>query len=381
MSKIRLVENQVPWWNTEFGPQEIEAVSRAISNRRISQGLLTAEFEEKVAHLLDVNYVIAASNGSVALLMALLSLEIGKGDEVVVPNRTWIATMHAVMMAGATPVLADVRQDRPLLDSSEVERAISERTKAIIPVHLNGRAADLQHFNCLANEHGLVVIEDAAQAMMSRTGGKTLGTIGNVGCFSLSMAKIISTGQGGLLSTNDESIAERLRLTRTHGVENVQDPKSWGEFPGLNFRFTDLQAAIGLVQAEKLPERIEKLKAVYSEYCTGFEDCAAIEVVPVAVETGEIPLYTEILCEDRKLLVEYLKHCGIETRPALPNMNRAKYLKKCADSFPCSDIFEKHGLTLPSGPGQKMEDIRFVIQCIQGFFERKDSTIDSPRER
>ena len=156
-------------------------------------------------------------------------------------------------------------------------------------------------------------------------------------------------------------------MIRTHGVDNVQSPEGWGEFPGLNFRFTDLQAAIGLVQTDQLPERINKVKAIFQEYSDGLENCKSIEVVPVSVETGEIPLYTEILCENRTQLAEYLERQGIETRPALPNLNRAKYLPQSSTSFPCSDRFEEFGLTLPSGPGQKVEDIRHVIRCIRTF--------------
>ena len=190
MSSNKQSRKQVPWWNTEFGEKEIEAVGKAISSRRISQGSLTVEFEEKLSSLLGVNHAIAVSNGSIALLMALMTLEVGVGDEVLIPNRTWIATLHAVMMTGATPVLVDVREDRPLLDESRVEKKISERTKAVIPVHLNGRSVNVSYLNRLAEKYGFVVIEDTAQALMSKNYSETLGTIGEIGCFSLSMAKI-----------------------------------------------------------------------------------------------------------------------------------------------------------------------------------------------
>ena len=380
MSITKQSRVQVPWWNTEFGEKEIDAVGRAISSRQISQGSLTVEFEERLASLLGAEHVIAASNGSIALLMALMALEVGVGDEVLVPNRSWIATLHAVIMTGATPVLVDVREDKPLLDESQLEKGISERTKAVIPVHLNGRSANVGYLNHLAGKYGFAVIEDAAQALMSKNMNETLGTMGKIGCFSLSMAKIISTGQGGFLTTNSDVIAERLRLIRTQGVENVQDPDTWGEFPGLNFRFTDLQASIGLVQAEQLPKRIEKVSAIYQEYKVGLENCESIEMVPVAVEQGEIPLYIEILCENRKQLMAHLKFRGIETRPAVPNLNRAKYLKQRASSFPRSDRFEKCGLTLPSGPGQKLRDIRFVIQCIQNYVDRRVPFVPTPSD-
>ena len=358
---------QVSWWNTRFGQEEGESVVRAIAQRRISQGQLTAEFEEQLAQFLGVRYVVAASNGSAALLMALLALELGNGDEVIVPNRTWIATAHAVSMTGATPILVDVRDHLPLLDEEKVEKSISRRTKAIIPVHLNGRSANIGQINKIAKKYDLKVVEDAAQALSSKNRDGFLGTQSHIGIFSLSMAKIISTGQGGFSATHNKVLAERLRLIRTHGVGNVQEPGQWGKFPGFNFRITDLQSAIGLVQIKQLPARVDKVKRIYAQYVDGLKDCQTIDVIPVSVEEGEVPVYTEVLCDDRDKLIRDLKSRGIETRPFFPNLNRAAYFGQEDSQYPNSENFESRGLTLPSGPGQSFEDIDLVIDCIRSL--------------
>ncbi len=354
----------IPWWRTNFGEAEIKAVSAAIRKGNISQGVVTQEFEEKLSQVLKVPHVIAASSGSAALAMAFMAIGIGRGDEIIMPNRGWIATPHAAWFLGVTPVFADVGRDRPVLHSRGVKRVITKRTKAIVPVHLNGRSADMKSILRIAGDHGLRVIEDAAQACFSRNGESILGTQGDIGCFSLSMAKMISTGQGGFVVTSDRRIADKLRSIRTQGVGNVTEPGFWG-IPGFNFRLTDLQASIGLEQIKKLPQRIKKLKQIHDLYREGLQGCRGVEYLPVNCDLGEIPLYNEVLCNDRDELVSRLLDSKIETRRFLPNLSSAEYFDSARRRYRNSDRFQNHGVTLPSGPGQRLADIQLVIKCIR----------------
>ena len=219
---------------------------------------------------------------------------VGPGDEVIVPNRTWIATAHAPKLLGAKVVLADSEADRPIIDVSAVQRCITKHTKAIIPVHFNGRSANMREINRIAGDHGIWVIEDAAQAFASRNREGFLGTQSRIGCFSLSVAKIIATGQGGFVATKDAALSDKLRLIRTHGVSDVLHA-SWTQL-GFNFRFTDILASIGIVQLKRLPERIAKLEAIYARYAAAMPSLPFLHLVPVKIESGEIPIYIEVLC-------------------------------------------------------------------------------------
>ena len=196
----------IPYWRTTFCNGEAEAIVDAIQCEHISQGPIVAEFESKLAAYLGMPYVVTTTSGSTAILMSLLAAGVGQGDEVIVPNRTWIATAHAPYLLGATVKLVDVESDRPIINASLIEGIITERTKAIIPAHMCGRSADMGSINDIAQRYNLLVIEDAAQALGSRNADGYLGTQSDMGCFSLSVAKIISTGQGGFVTTRSEKI-------------------------------------------------------------------------------------------------------------------------------------------------------------------------------
>lgn len=354
--------NRIPWWRTSFGDQEIEHVAASMRKEYVSQGPVTKEFENQLAQTLEVEHVIATSSGSAALLMALMGLGITVGDEVILPNRTWIATAHAVHLLGAKVVLVDVEPHRPIMDTSLIEDAITSRTKAIIPVHMNGRSADMQHIHIIARKHQLHVVEDAAQAFGSRNCDGYLGTQSDIGCFSLSVAKTIATGQGGFCVTQDDDIAQRLRAIRTHGVENVTNPNQWA-MPGFNFRFTDVHASIGIEQLKRLPEKIERLVSIYSMYEEGLKD-SCFQIIPVNIKAGEIPVYNEFLVKDRQSWMKKLDNEGIETRPFYPDINTAHYFNLSHLKFNNSQKFSNFGIYLPSGPSQSLSNIYYTINCI-----------------
>jgi len=354
----------VPWWRVQFTEDEALSAANAIRQERLSLGPLTAEFEAKLADKLLVPYVVATTSGSTALLMALIAIGVGPGDEVIIPNRTWIAAAHAVMMLGAKVVLVDVCADIPNINTDQIRAKINARTKAIIPTALNGRAVDMKSINSLAAEYGLCVIEDAAQALFSRSDDVFIGTQSPINCFSLSVAKLIPTGQGGFLTTNDKKIYQDLRKIRTHGVDDLFSC-NFTRF-GFNFRFTDLQASIGLTQLLKLDQKIKSLNRIYYQYEIGLKTCSRVRLIPVAVSKGELPLYIEVLCSHRDELMEFLDSRHIQYKAFYPNLNRAAYFD-CGDSFPNANVFETRGLTLPCGPDQSPESIDRVIQAIHEF--------------
>ena len=355
---------QVPHWRTTFSNGEAEAIAIAIAGEHVSQGPIVAEFERQLAAYLGTPYVVATTSGSMALLMSLLAAGVGPGDEVIVPNRTWIATAHAPFLLGAKVKLVDVEVGRPIIDAALIEEAISDRTRAIIPVHMCGRSADMQSINEIALRRGLTVIEDAAQALGSRNADGFLGTQSDMGCFSFSVAKIISTGQGGFVTTKSESIYRKLVAMRTHGVGDVVNAV-WDQ-PGFNFRFTDILAAIGIVQLGLLPSRIEKVKAIYKLYEEGLKGLSFVKMIPVNMAAGEIPVYVEVLCESRQKMIDYLAAKGIQCRPFYPDLNHAHYFANSA-SYPNAEPFGLKGIYLPAGPEQSIANIQLVISAIREF--------------
>ena len=358
---------KIPWWQTEFASGEALAASTAIKQGKLSQGSIVSEFERKLARYLGVRHVVATTSGSDALLLALWASGIRPGDEVLVPNRTWIATAHSVLLLGASPVIVDTDPTRPIISLADLESKISKKTKAIVPVHMNGRNAHIDEVVELGRRYGLKVIEDAAQALGSRDpSGAFLGTKSLAGCFSLSVAKVISSGQGGFIATNDDGFEVRLRLMRTHGVENTIEPEYW-EMPGFNFRFTDVLASIGLEQLKKLDLRLDRLREIYQKYCGFFSSFNSLTMIKTNIHQGEIGPYIEVLCEERLALTNYLSSFGIETRVFYPNLDNSDYLNRGIGNSN-SVKFGRDGLYLPSGPALSDESIDFVLSKIKSFY-------------
>lgn len=357
-------QNAIRWWRTDFDEVDLRHLVETVKNEHISMGPVTEKFEHEIAKQLNVPYVVAVASGSVALLMAMIAHDIGPGDEVIVPNRTWIAVAHAAKMLGAKTVLVDVLPDIPNIDTSKIEEKISSRTKAIVPTPLNGRAVDMPVIDALAKKYNLRVIEDAAQGLFCGQHGSYMGTIGDIGCFSLSVAKLIPSGQGGFIVTRDKAIYEKLLRIRTHGVSDMIHC-TFAEF-GFNFRITDLQASLAYTQLMKVKERIASLNKVYQLYEAGLTNVDAVRLIPVSIDSGEIPLYTEVLCERREALVSFLAEHNVQVRPFYPNINTASYLD-CAGKYPHSEIYSSQGLVLPCGPGQSQENIEKTLSLLTRF--------------
>lgn len=362
MSKILQIE-------PVLGAEEREEVLRVMDSGFITEGKKTRELEAELAKYFGVPHALVVNNATAALTIALLGLGIGHGDEVIVPDFTFIATANAVSLCGATPIFADVTRETFTLNLSDVERRITRRTKAIIPVHLNGRACDMTGLAKLADENGLALVEDAAQAMGSAHNGRFLGTFCDAGVFSLGTTKIITAGQGGVLLTRRKDLSESFAQIKDHG--RLHRASEIHQSAGFNSKFTDLQAALGLAQLRKLPERIEKKRDLLRWYRQFLANVAEVAIPPMYL--GEkVPWFVDILCEDRAPLVSYLASAGIETRCFyLPIHTQPCY--RTAGSYPGSDDISARGLWLPSSVNLTKPDVANVCTHIAAYYSASES--------
>lgn len=352
----------ISWWNVNLCPEASEHVAQAVQDRHVSMGKLAQRFEEKMAEILGVSHVVSCGSGTQALMLALLEANIGPGDEVIVPDRTWIATAHAVYLLGARPILVDTQPDAPLMSPQAFAAAISPKTKAVIPVHLNGRECSSEILH-IAQNHGIAVIDDATQALFcpSRLGGY-IGTHAQCGCFSLSIAKLIPAGQGGFIVTNDAQRANRLRLMRVHGSGNVIEA-CW-QLPGGNFRFTDLHAAVALAQLEHRKEIIDNVRRVYNFYAEHIIDSTALQLLRYDDYPEAIPLYPEVISSNQRKLHDSLIAKGIEARKAYPALHLAPHFGQTRQAFPHADYWGQ-SLMLPAGPNRTPDELEQVIAALQ----------------
>lgn len=354
-------EQPIRWWRTELGADEADAVARAIADRRINRGSVCARLEQELADRLGFAHVLLTSSGSAAIALALQACGVGPGDEVIVPAATFIATAHAPRLLGATVRLADVRPDRPLLDPVSLEAAITPRTRAVIPVHLGGGICDMPAILAVARRHGLAVVEDCAQALGSRRDGRSVGTAGRAGAFSMSIAKLITTGEGGFVGTDDPDLHDRLHRLHNQGVRVIFD--NVYDAPGFNLRFNDLLAAVGIVQVGRLPEKIAAVRRVREFYARELADLPYLRMLPVDLAGGELPAWSQVLCADRDRVVRLLAERGIQTRPIYPCLADSPHLG-CPGAFPRARHLCARVLTLPSGPDQRPADLERVVDTL-----------------
>jgi dTDP-4-amino-4,6-dideoxygalactose transaminase len=355
----------IPWWQVDFGPEAATAAANAVAKRCLSQGPVSMEVERQVARLVDSSYAIATSSGSTALTLALMAAGAQPGDIVICPAYTWIATAHAAHLLGCTVEIVDILPDRPVMDVSQVPDP-TDRRRFAIPVHMNGHAADV---HCL-KEKGYIVIEDAAQALGSKSSNLNLGSIGDLGCFSFSVAKIIGSGQGGVIVTNSELYAERARAMRTHGVLDVFAPESWLT-PGHNFRYNDVLAAVLLTQIPFLEQRIAHARSTLREYRAGLDGLNGIIIVEHE-SPEQIGPYVEarVSALVRNQLVNFLSKHGVGARRAFPPLHSALYLMHFESrSFTNAAAWSDEVLYLPSGPALGAEEVSKVCALVKQWYK------------
>jgi perosamine synthetase len=354
---------------------ELAYVEEAVTTGWVSsQGRFVARFEEMMGELHTAPHALAVSNGTVAIHLALVSLGIGPGDEVIVPDLTFAATASAVVHAGATPVFVDVDAATWTIDPAAVEAAITPRTRAVIPVHLYGHPADMDALLPLAAEHRLVVVEDAAEALGSRIRGRIVGTLGDAGCFSFFGNKTITTGEGGMILFRDEATWRRARMLRDHGMS--PERRYWHLEPGFNYRMTNLQAAVGVAQVERAASIFGRKRALAARYDAALAGVPGIAPRPTAAWADPVCwLYTvEIGAElglSRDELGARLLHAGVETRPVFHPLSAMPAFARWADGppRPVAAAISAAGLSLPSAVTMLPEDIDGIARRIRSIVE------------
>ena len=249
------------------GEEDVQAIREVIESKNLVQGKKVLEFEKRICDYLKVKNAIAVSSGTAALHLALMALEISSGDEVIIPDFTFPATANVVEAIGGITKFVDIDLDSLCIDTSKIEEQITDKTKVIIPVQEFGQSADMGKIITIAKKYNLKVIEDAACALGAEYKRNMVGTIGDIGCFSLHPRKAITTGEGGIVVTNDDELAEKIRVLRNHGIK-YEDGKAQFVLPGLNYRMTDIQGAMALVQMNKLKDINKKRQELAFEYST-----------------------------------------------------------------------------------------------------------------
>jgi perosamine synthetase len=361
-----------PW----IDESELFELQRVIESTFLVEHELTREFEGMNARLTGSKHAVAVCNGTMGIYICLKALGIGRGDEVIVPNLTFVATANAVILAGATPVLCEIRQDTFCLDVERAERLVTERTRAIVPVHLYGQSADLSAVLAFAKRHGLKVIEDAAQGVGVKYEGRHVGTFGDMGILSFYGNKTITCGEGGIVLTDDDDLARAAYRLKNHG----RDKKGVfiHEAIGFNFSFTELQAAIGISQMKKLPAIVNKKRIIHDCYLSELQGIEDIQEAIVDPRCEPVFWFTSFLCEQAEELAIFLRNKNIQTRRFFyplhlqPCYEDGRYVRVVDSDFSVSESVYRRGISLPSSFGLTSEDQSFVIGEIRRFYACRD---------
>jgi perosamine synthetase len=367
-----------------IGEREIAYVTDAVRSGWVSSiGPYIDRFEEAFARYLGVKHAIAVSNGTVALHLALHAMGVGPGDEVIVPDLTFAATAHTILQTGATPVFADVQAETWCLDLAAVERATTARTRAIVPVHLFGYPADVPALSALARPRGIRVLEDAAEAHGATVDGVKVGALGDIGSFSFYGNKLMTTGEGGMLTTDDDALARRCRFLKDHGMS--PERRYFHTELAFNYRMTNLQAALGLAQLEQLETFIAKKRQIMGWYREALAGVPGLTWNPEAAGRRNVYWMISVVLGDeirptRDEVCARLKARGIDSRPffvpmsALPHLARSRTVgagqaggdpqTSGSDGCPVSARLSARGLNLPSGCALGSDDVARAARAL-----------------
>jgi len=369
-----------PLSDIDLGKEEEQEVLRVLHSRWLSMGPMTERFERAFSDYLGGGYATAVSNGTAALHLALASLGIEEGDEVILPSLTFVATANAVLYVRARPVFADIVSMENLnISPEEIEKKITKRTKAIMVMHYGGYPCDMKAILGIAKRHGLYVIEDAAHAPGAGYRGKKCGLIGDVGCLSFFSNKNLVTGEGGMVVTRDKTLAERIRRMRSHGMEALSWDKYRGRLSsydigglGYNYRTTEIQSALGLVQLGKLDRNNRKRKRLVEIYMNGLQKIEEISI-PFFEFKGHpsYHLFPILVAPhiDRNEVMESLKRFGIQTSVHYPPVHLFSFYRKRfgfkRGMLPKTEEVSGREVTLPLHPKMKAEDAKWIAEKVR----------------
>jgi dTDP-4-amino-4,6-dideoxygalactose transaminase len=375
------MEWRIPLSDIDFGQEEASAVQAVVASRWLTMGALTQEFEREFAAYVNARHAIAVTNATAALHLACVVAGLGPGDEALVPSLTFVATANGVRYTGATPVFADIESENWLNISPEsVEASLTPQTRALVVVHYGGYPCDMDSIMEIARRRGLMVIEDAAHALGSELGGKKLGTWGDVGCYSFFSNKNMTTGEGGMLTTNDDALAERLRLLRSHGMTSL----SWDRFKGhawsydvvdlgYNYRIDEIRSALGRAQLGKLERNNSCRRELTDLYHDWLQELAPQVSVPFKPGRGVsachllailLPKHT-----DRTGFMEAMKSHGIQTSIHYPPVHQFRIYSSgrsaASSRLPVTEEVAARQVTLPLYPAMSAEDVKTVVMAVR----------------
>jgi dTDP-4-amino-4,6-dideoxygalactose transaminase len=375
----------------DLGPDEEAAVVEVLRSKWLTMGARTAEFERQFGAAVGARHAIAVSNCTAALHLALAAAGVSPGDEVIVPSLTFVATANAVLYCGATPVFADVTSETRLsLDPEDVARKITARTRAIVPVHYAGYACDMDALGALARTHGLALVDDAAHAPGTRWRTQPVGSIGDITCFSFFSNKNLSTGEGGMVTTNDDAIAAKVRLNRSHGMTTLTYDRHRGHAfsydvvsAGYNYRMTELNAALGIVQLAKLERNNARRRSLVGEYRRRLAGIASL-IVPFAGMDDESSCHIMpvVLPQDvdRTAVQQAMKEAGIQTSIHYPPVHGfTNFAGRFAADVPRVDALASRLLTLPLHPLMSVDDVAAVCGALRDGIHAASSVGASPQ--
>jgi len=361
-------EIRIPLVKPNLSYEEANAVRDVVLSTWLNEGNLVREFEAGIADYTGVKYAVAFFNGTAALHAILLSLSIKSGDEVIVPSFTFFSTVSTVVHVGAIPVFADIDSKTFNISPKDIEKKLTSKTRAIIPVHYGGLAADMDAILTIADTRNLFVIEDAAEAIGSQYKGKKVGSLGKAGMFSFTPTKNITTGEGGVATTNDSELARMLRLYKDHGQEGTY----YHVLFGYNYRMTEMQAAIGIEQLKKLERLLMKKREVVRKIDINLQ---GIENLFLPSEPSDMyhtyMLYT-VCFKDynmRELVRIALAEKGIETKIYFPPVHKQPVFKNSKVSLPVTEEISSRCLSLPCYASMTDEEITYLTDSIRNLLK------------
>lgn len=365
---------RIPVYQPDLAGNETRYVLECLDSTWISsKGKFVTEFETRFAEYIDIPYASTVSNGTVALHLALLALGIGPGDEVVVPTLTYIAAVNAIRYTGATPVFVDSLASTWQMDPDDVKQKMTQRTRAILAVHIYGHPCDMQALGSLAKEAGVFLIEDCAEAFGSRYAGQHVGTFGDIATFSFFGNKTITTGEGGMVVTPDLTLHQRARHFKGQGLAAHRE--YWHDVVGYNYRMTNICAAIGLAQLERADEFIEKKRQLAAWYAEELKDAS---VMLQQASDGVTHSYwmVSLLVEEasqRDPLRRALEKHGIETRPVFYPVHTMPMYAERYQRHPVAEDIAWRGINLPSWPGLTHDNVIEVCAVIRDYLQAQDA--------
>lgn len=362
--------NKIPIYAPTLAGNEKKYVNECLESTWISsKGKFISEFEDSFKNYIGANYATTVSNGTVAIHLALLALGIGEGDEVIVPTLTYIASVNAIKYTGATPVFVDSLEETWQMDPADVEKKIGPNTRAIMAVHLYGHPCDMDSLQKLAKDNNLFLIEDCAEAIGTKYGDKYVGTFGDISTFSFFGNKTITTGEGGMVVTNDDTLHDRAVHFKGQGL--AQHRQYWHDVIGYNYRMTNICAAIGCAQLEQIEKFISRKRHIANLYQTFLSEVN----VEFHKEIGNV-FHSYWMCsilvkevKYRDLLRSHLEINGVETRPLFYPVHTMPMYSSKFQKHPIAESIGWRGINLPSFPGLKDEEVAYICNLIKDFFK------------